>query len=131
MSRESTCAQVETCGLAQAKQVPSDLPFKNDHLRERKRKSLAACADASQVPLSKREREEEGELTPSPLSLLSYSLPQTPAKRAASLAGLIARWCDLTGNVPDVTKGETHAGKFSAHLDQLAAEKRRIESIAF
>ena len=95
------------------------------------RKSLGASVTEAEVPLSKREREEEGELTPSPLSLLSYSLPQTPEKRAAALAGLLARWCDLTGNVPDATKGETHAGKFSAHLDQLAAEKRRIESIAF
>lgn len=88
-----------------------------------RRKSLGASVTEAEVPLSKREREEEGELTPSPLSLLSYSLPQTPAKRAASLAGLIARWCDLTGNVPDVTAGETHAAKFEAHLNQLAEER--------
>lgn len=79
--------------------------------------------------LSEREREGGGAKTLPPLSLLT--LPQNPARELAAYAGSISRWCDLTGNVPDITLGQDKAAAelaaFDRRLDQLAAEARRVK----
>jgi len=37
----------------------------------------------------------------------------------ARMDGMIARWCDLTNNVPDALNGETCISMFEAHLKEL------------
>lgn len=100
------------------------------------RKSLVALQNTTHASLSKeRERERERGATHTPPPLLSPSLlsplPQETAKSTAAVHGLLARWCSLTGNVPDATKGQTAEQMFSNHVDQLAAEKRQVESLTF
>lgn len=72
-------------------------------------------------------------------SLRSLSLPPDcdtkRGKEVAAYAGAISRWCDLTGNVPEVRLDQDKiAAEFAAfnhHLDELASEARRIKSLQF
>lgn len=56
-------------------------------------------------------------------------------RQLSAYAGSISRWCDLTGNVPDITLGQDKAAAelaaFDRHLDQLAAEARRVKALQF
>ncbi|MCO6400740.1 MAG: hypothetical protein J5I99_05885 [Verrucomicrobia bacterium] len=56
-------------------------------------------------------------------------------KKLAAYIGAVGRWAALTGNVGDATDGRDKAAQefaaFNRHLDQLDAEKRRIEEITF
>ena len=54
-----------------------------------------------------------------------------PKPTLASYAGVISRWCALTGNVPEVSGGQHKAAveleRFNQWLDDQAAEARRME----
>lgn len=51
---------------------------------------------------------------------------RTPQQEIAQYAGMLARWCELTGNAPppnaDIIEYRKEA--FRAHLKQLAAETK-------
>lgn len=53
----------------------------------------------------------------------------------ARYAGLISRWCDLTGNVPDATKRKDKQAaeleSFATHLNHLAEMKRKRKAMEF
>jgi len=44
---------------------------------------------------------------------------ESARRERARMEGLIARWCDLTGNVANVLEGETSLGQFEKHLKEL------------
>ncbi len=55
-------------------------------------------------------------------------------KRLAAYTGAVSRWCDLTGHVVDAPHGDKADREFAAfnrHLDELAEERRRLESVKF
>lgn len=90
-------------------------------------------------PLSKREREREGELKPSPL-LSPSTLPKPQPKQAATTptlaayAGAVSRFCDLHGLTPDASRGDKAALEFEAfnqYLADRAAERRRVAELNF
>lgn len=124
--------------------VASDARAPQGQIPERARASLATTATASGgagVPLSKRERRgREGAIKqpPSPPSLSTLPLPQTETtirRQLAAYAGAISRWCDLTGHVPDISLGQDKTAvefdAFNQHLDDLAAEARRVKDLRF
>lgn len=53
----------------------------------------------------------------------------------ASYIGAVSRWCELTGNIPelvlDKSKAKAELKVFAEHLDYLAQNKRRIQQLQF
>lgn len=53
----------------------------------------------------------------------------------ASYIGAVSRWCDLTGNIPELSlkrsKAKAELNAFAEHLEYLAQKKRRKQQLQF
>jgi hypothetical protein len=61
--------------------------------------------------------------------------PATLRRQLAAYAGTVSRACDLLGLTPDIQPGQSkpdvELDALCRHLDQLAAEQRRLADLTF